>query len=134
KYDTRAQIWTLGTGELDVVNDSNPGFAMHFEAARDRFLTERPIELMARQRPPQELTYRELSRNIVSLERSGSDANQQRVERALKIAIPFTCIIIALFGAPLATSNLRGGSASGVAVSLATTMILLPLVQLTPAI
>jgi lipopolysaccharide export system permease protein len=56
------------------------------------------------------------------------------VERALKIAVPFTCIIIALFGAPLATSNQRGGTAYGIAVSLATTVIFLLLVQLTKAI
>jgi len=55
-------------------------------------------------------------------------------ERALKIAIPVTCIIIALFGAPLATSTQRGGSAYGIAVSLATTMIFLLMIQLTRAI
>ena len=57
-----------------------------------------------------------------------------RVERALKIAIPVTCLIIALFGAPLATSTQRGGSAYGIAVSLATTMIFLLMIQLTRAI
>jgi lipopolysaccharide export system permease protein len=57
-----------------------------------------------------------------------------RVERALKIAIPATCLIIALFGAPLATSNQRGGSAYGIAVSLATTVIFLLMIQLTRAI
>jgi lipopolysaccharide export system permease protein len=45
-----------------------------------------------------------------------------------------TCIIIALFGAPLATSTQRGGSAYGVGVSLATTMIFLLMIQLTRAI
>ena len=45
-----------------------------------------------------------------------------------------TCVIIALFGAPLATSTQRGGSAYGVGVSLATTMIFLLMIQLTRAI
>ena len=52
--------------------------------------------------------------------RSGSDVNKLRVERMLKIAIPVTCLIIALFGAPLATSTQRGGAAYGIAVSLGT--------------
>ena len=56
------------------------------------------------------------------------------MERALKIAVPVTCIIIALFGAPLATSTQRGGGAYGIAVSLATTMIFLLMIQLTRAI
>jgi lipopolysaccharide export system permease protein len=57
-----------------------------------------------------------------------------RVERALKIAIPVTCLIIALFGAPLATSTQRGGAAFGVGISLATTVIFLMMIQLTKAI
>ncbi len=78
--------------------------------------------------------YRALSRYIASLERSGGDANELRVERALKIAIPITCIIIALFGAPLATSTQRGGAAYGIGISLATTVIFLMLIQLTKAV
>ena len=81
-----------------------------------------------------DLTYADLTRVIASVERSGSNANLLRVERALKLAVPATCIIIALFGAPLATSTKRGGSAFGIAVSLATTMIFLVLIQLTRAI
>ena len=60
--------------------------------------------------------------------------NLLRVERMLKLAIPVTCLIIALFGAPLATSSQRGGAAYGIAVSLATTILFLVLIQLTKAI
>ena len=52
----------------------------------------------------------------------------------LKLSIPVTCIIIALFGAPLATSTQRGGTAYGVGVSLGTTVVFLMLIQLTKAI
>jgi lipopolysaccharide export system permease protein len=89
---------------------------------------------MVKPRSPQEMRYSELTRFIRTLERSGGDANQLRVERALKIAIPVTCIIIALFGAPLATSTQRGGAAYGVGVSLAVTVVFLMLIQLTKAI
>jgi len=89
---------------------------------------------MATPKAPQELGYRALSRYIAALERSGGDANELRVERALKIAVPVTCIIIALFGAPLATSTQRGGAAYGIGISLATTVIFLMLIQLTKAI
>jgi lipopolysaccharide export system permease protein len=89
---------------------------------------------MARPRNPQEMRFRELSRFIAALERSGGDANLLRVERALKIAIPITCLVIALFGAPLATSTQRGGTAYGIGVSLATTIIFLLMIQLTKAV
>ena len=76
----------------------------------------------------------ELGRFITAMERSGADVRKLRVERMLKIAIPVTCIIIALFGAPLATSSQRGGAAFGIAISLATTILFLVLIQLTKAI
>lgn len=126
--------WLLQKGVLEVVGDSAHTMALKFDKARERHLTERPADMMSKPRSPQEMRYEELSRFIRAQERSGGDANVLRVERALKIAIPVTCIIIALFGAPLATSTQRGGSAYGIAVSLATTMIFLLMIQLTRAI
>jgi len=116
------------------VSDTGANVTISFAAARDPHFTERPAEMMAKARDPHDMRYKELTRFITALERSGGDANVLRVERALKIAIPVTCIIIALFGAPLATSTQRGGSAYGIAVSLATTMIFLLMIQLTRAI
>ena len=80
------------------------------------------------------MRYQELGRYIRALERSGSDVNTIKVERALKIAIPITCIIIALFGAPLATSTQRGGAAWGIGLSLGVTVAFLIAIQLTKAI
>jgi lipopolysaccharide export system permease protein len=134
QFNKQTGKWMLKNGNLSVVSDTGPNFAMSFARAVDRELIERPVEMMAKQRDPHDLSYQELSRFIASLERSGGDANLLRVERALKIAIPVTCLIIALFGAPLATSSQRGGSAYGIAVSLATTMIFLLMIQLTRAI
>ena len=134
RYDAK-RGWTLGGGNLEVVPDTTPtSFAVTFDSLRDRRLTERPVEMMAKPRSPEEMRYKELTRFIRAQERSGSDANLMRVERALKIAIPATCIIIALFGAPLATSTQRGGTAYGIGVSLATTVIFLMMIQLTKAI
>lgn len=134
RYDAK-RGWTLGGGYLEVVPDTTPtSFAVSFDSLRDRRLTERPVEMMAKPRSPEEMRYEELTRFIRAQERSGSDANLMRVERALKIAIPATCIIIALFGAPLATSTQRGGTAYGIGISLATTVIFLMMIQLTKAI
>ena len=126
--------WTLERGEMKLVSDSTPDFAISFASLVDRQFGERPADMMVKPRSPQEMRYRELTRYIRAQERSGSDANQLRVERALKIAIPVTCIIIALFGAPLATSTQRGGAAYGIGISLGVTVIFLMLIQLTKAI
>ena len=126
--------WTFQPGEMHVISDTTPSFDLSFQALRDRRMTERPSDLMAKPRDPQEMQFAELTRFIRALERSGGDANLLRVERALKIAIPVTCLVIALFGAPLATSTQRGGTAYGIGISLATTVTFLMLIQLTKAI
>jgi lipopolysaccharide export system permease protein len=126
--------WTLVKGELNVISDTGANFSIAFRSARDNHFTERPIEMMTKSPDPHNMRYRDITRYITAIERSGGDANLSRVERALKLAVPFTCVIIALFGAPLATSTQRGGGAYGIAVSLATTMIFLLMIQLTRAI
>jgi lipopolysaccharide export system permease protein len=133
-YDAKRKIWNLKNGELNLVRDTGKAVTVSFAAARDRYLTEAPAEMMLKPPDPHNMRYKEITRFINAIERSGSDAAPSRVERALKIAVPFTCIIIALFGAPLATSTQRGGSAYGIAVSLATTMIFLLMIQPTKAV
>jgi lipopolysaccharide export system permease protein len=126
--------WLLNTGVLHVLTGDSSNFSVTFDSLRDRHLTEPPRNLLANAKAPQEMGFVELGNYIQSMELSGTDVNQLRVERMLKIAIPATCVIIMLFGAPLATSSQRGGAAYGVGVSLGTTVIFLMLVQLTIAI
>jgi lipopolysaccharide export system permease protein len=133
-YMPKTKQWVLSAGDMHVIRDTTADFAMRFTRMTDRRFVEQPLDLMAKPRNPQEMRYRELTRFIRSLERSGGDANLLRVERALKIAIPVTCLVIALFGAPLATSTQRGGTAYGVGVSLATTIVFLLMIQLTKAV
>jgi lipopolysaccharide export system permease protein len=126
--------WTLGPGALHVLPDTLTDIVFAFDSSHARQLDAAPLDLTEAQREPEDLNFEELGRYIQALERAGSDANTLRVERMLKIAIPITCIIIVLFGAPLATSNQRGGAAYGVGVSLGTTILFLILIQLTKAI
>ena len=133
-YSPKTKHWTIRAGEMHVISDTLPDLTVSFTSITDRRMTEQPVDMMARQRNPQEMRFEELTRFIRALERSGGDANVLRVERALKIAIPITCLVIALFGAPLATSTQRGGTAYGIGVSLATTIIFLLMIQLTKAI
>ena len=126
--------WTLHKGAAHVVSDVGPDFTVSFDSLRDKGLTEQPADLLATPRSPHEMGYRDLGRFIKALQRSGGDVNELRVEQALKIAIPVTCLIIALLGAPLATSTQRGGAAYGIGVSLGVTIIFLMMIQLTKAI
>jgi len=126
--------WVLQRGAMHVIPDTLHNMTITFDSLVDRHFTEAPKQLTLTQKAPTDMGFRELGRFITSMERSGAEVNELRVERMLKIAIPITCIVILLFGAPLATSTQRGGAAYGVGVSLGTTVIFLMLIQLTKGI
>jgi lipopolysaccharide export system permease protein len=126
--------WSLRDGTMHLIPSTTMDVAFKFDSLRDRRMVETPKSMLGSSTAPQEMRYQELGKYIAALERSGGDADELRVERALKLAIPITCIIIALFGAPLATSTQRGGTAFGIGVSLATTITFLILIQLTKAV
>ena len=122
--------WILQTGAMHLLTDSMQNLTFSFDSLVDRHFTEPPKQLTLTQKAPTDMGFRELGRFITSMERSGAEVNELRVERMLKLAIPITCIVILLFGAPLATSTQRGGAAYGVGLSLATTVVFLMLIQL----
>jgi lipopolysaccharide export system permease protein len=126
--------WLLQHGAMHIIPDTVRNMTFSFDSLVDRHFTEPPKQLTLSQKAPTDMGFRELGRFITSMERSGAEVNELRVERMLKIAIPITCIVILLFGAPLATSTQRGGAAYGVGLSLATTVIFLMLIQLTKGI
>jgi len=126
--------WILLQGTMHVLTGPRGDVSIGYDSLRDRHFTETPTQLMASPKAPEEMRFAELGRYIRALERSGSDVNTIKVERALKIAVPVTCIIIAIFGAPLATSTQRGGAAWGIGLSLVVTVTFLIFIQLTKAI
>ncbi len=126
--------WMLRQGNVHVITEDEANFTFAFDSLVDRRMVETPRELRASDKTSDEMTYGELSRFIRTLEQAGADVRGLRVELMLKIAIPVTCILIAMFGAPLATSTQRGGTAFGVGVSLGTTVLILLLIQLTKAV
>ena len=128
--------WTLHRGTIRYLAGNQPEgeVAFEFDSLRSRTLRERPVDLLAEPKSPDEMRYAELRRYIEALTRSGSNAKKLQVELALKIAIPFICLLITLFGAPLAISTPKSGAAWGVAASLATTFIVLLMFQLAKAI
>ena len=126
--------WMLRHGTLHLMPSDTVDAAFAFDSLVDRRMRERPRDLMLTPKAPEDMDYEELGRFIAAQARSGADVNALRVSRMLKITIPVTCVIILLFGAPLATSTQRGGAAFGVGLSLGTTVIFLVLIQLTRAI
>jgi lipopolysaccharide export system permease protein len=97
-------------------------------------IPESPADLLESPLDEDEMTYAELTRFGERLERSGGDVGKVMTKRAQRVAIPVAAFVIVLFGAPLATSSKRGGTAYGIGVSLATTILYIMLFRLTGAL
>ncbi|MGV3711184.1 MAG: LptF/LptG family permease, partial [Gemmatimonas sp.] len=126
--------WAFASGVLHIMRTDTTDVVIAFDSLYDGRFRETAKELRASEKAPTDMTFGQLSGYITALQASGAEVSTLKVERMLKIAIPVTCVIIALFGAPLATSSQRGGAAYGVAISLGTTIVFLVLIQLTKAI
>jgi len=133
-FDPAQRAWRVKNGTSRVIAGPNRQASFGFRTLRLRALTQSPADLLAEPKAPDEMRYAELGRYIDALKRSGNDANKLIVERALKLALPATCLIIALFGAPLAVQAPRAGAAVGVAISLGTTIIFLLITQILKAV
>ncbi|MBA3344180.1 MAG: LptF/LptG family permease [Gemmatimonadales bacterium] len=133
-YDDTLGTWRIRNGASRVIAGPGQQAMFSFRTMRLRALSQSPADLLAEPKAPDEMRYAELGRYIEALKRSGNDANKLIVERALKVALPATCLIIALFGAPLAVTSPRAGAAVGVAISLGTTVLFLLVTQIMKAV
>jgi lipopolysaccharide export system permease protein len=133
-FDSTAGVWRLWGGASRVILRGNQQPVFEFERLRLGALTQSPAQLLAEAKAPAEMQFGELGEYIEALRRSGNDVRKLQVEHALKLAIPFTCLIIALFGAPLSETSPRAGTAVGVALSLGTTVVFLLLINLSKAV
>ncbi len=134
RYNDSTGTWMLHEGRFRFVTEATGEASFKFDSLRMRSLTETPDDLLVEPKKPEEMTYAELGRYVEALERSGGDGRKLRVVRELKIAVPVTCVIIALFAAPLVISTPRATGAIGIAIALATTMLFLLFVQLSQAV
>ncbi len=134
RWNDSTKRWRLESGASHLLNDSLPPATMTFASLELPSFNEEPRSLLIEPKRPDEMTYRELESFIETLGRSGTDVKKLQVDLAVKLALPAACLVIVLFGAPLAMSNPRAGAAMGVAISLGTTILYLLLINLSKAI
>ena len=131
---TKARGWQLQRGYVRELYADGREVTTHFDSLAVPGLVETPEDLLGEPKPPEAMGYKEMSRFVGAIERSGGDANPLKVERAQKLAIPMAVMVIVLFGAPLATSNQRGGAAFGVGISLGVTIVYMLLFRVGKAV
>jgi lipopolysaccharide export system permease protein len=131
-YDSLGS-WLLQNGYMRTFTAGGDEYAFRFQQMRLASFTATPEQLLARPKDPEDMRYAELGTFIGTLERSGVRPLKLMVQRAQKIAIPVATLVIILFGAPLANTGARGGTAYGIGVSLGITVLYLMLFKVTEA-
>lgn len=117
------QGWTFARGYVRHIFADSTEKAYQFERMQMSDIVERPDELLDSPGEPDEMTYAEIDRLAGMVLRSGGDAKRLLVKQEQKLSLPVATLVVILLGAPLATSNKRGGTAYGIGVSLAITML-----------
>lgn len=135
-WDTTGGTWSLWGGTTRFVRSAAREEAFSFSRLRLKAMKETPADLLVEPKAPEEMRYAELGRYIEALRRSGNEdaVDKLVVEQALKLALPATCLVIALFGAPLAVTSPRSGTAMGIAIALGTTVMFLMMAQIAKAV
>lgn len=134
RWDDVASRWVLEDGRLVYLPESDRNFTFRFAELWQREFTEKPRELLARPKDQEEMRYGELGKFIEAIQRSGGKARKLEVQQALRLAFPFACFIIVLFGVPLANSTRRGGTPASIGIALLTTILLLLLARISEAL
>jgi lipopolysaccharide export system permease protein len=132
-WDEERGRWRVEEGRIRFFPSRGRVAEFRFDELWQREFTETPQELLARPKGEEEMGYVELGRYIDALERSGAKTGKLRVEQQLKLAFPFTCFIIVLFGVPLANSSRKGGASLSIGIALATTIVFLTLIRVAQA-
>jgi lipopolysaccharide export system permease protein len=135
RWNDTTSRWRLLGGSQHIIKDSTDLTTLRFASLEVKAFDEPPRSLLIEPKRPEEMGYQELGAYIETLDRSGSsDVKKLQVDQAIKIALPVACIVIALFGAPLAMTNPRAGAAWGIAISLGTTVLYLLMINLSKAV
>jgi lipopolysaccharide export system permease protein len=126
--------WTFQSGYYRILPEDGEELAFKFGTAQIRGFEERPEDFLEVPRKHEEMTYQEKGRMADIIRRSGGDPSMLLVRQQKSLAIPAATLVIILFGAPLATSSKRGGTAYGIGVALISTILYLLLFRITEAI
>ncbi len=135
RWDDANNRWLLYHGASHLIADSggvSGSFA--YQTLTSPAIVQPPDALVNPRNKADEMRAHELADYLDRLERTGVRPGMLGVDLKLKYAIPVACLVVALFGAPLAITNPRAGAALGLAIALGTTLVYLTGTQIMKAI
>ncbi len=134
RWSDSTGAWTFLRGATHLLAAHDTVTTVTFDALRVPALNDPPAAMMDAWTKAEEMRAHELRDHLARLRRSGVRPGQMAVDYPLRYAVPFACLVVALFGAPLALTAPRAGAALGLAMALGTTLVYLTGTQIMKAI
>lgn len=126
RWNDSTARWTLYRGAAHLIADSGGvATSLAFRTLQAPVLDQPPGSLLNTYSKAEEMRTAELRNYLDRLERTGVRPGMLAVDLPLKYAVPVACLVVALFGAPLAVTNPRAGAALGLAIAMGTTLVYL---------
>lgn len=111
--------WFMENGVTHFYDEAGETVTMRFAGGRQPVdIGQKPRDIIASQKAPDEMNIKELSRHMEILRSQGKDITKLEVEWHLKWAIPVASAVFALVGAPLGLQSHRSASSVGFGLSI----------------
>ena len=112
-WEPASGTWVLRDGEVRVFPKEGEEQMYTFTLLRSPWLNDAPQELLAEEKDPEEMGYKDLQAYIADRERLGVETRSHQVDLQVKVAYPFANLIVVLFGVAIVGSAAHAGRSSG---------------------
>jgi lipopolysaccharide export system permease protein len=118
KWDKEKNTWLFKNGIIYLLSDS--GEYKHLIRFKEQYMMIKytPADFYMGERKAEEMNMAELKKFIKLKKKMGEDTAELLVQYYLKGAVPFSCLVFVLLGAPLGLSPQRSSSSIGLGLSV----------------
>jgi lipopolysaccharide export system permease protein len=118
QWDKEKNTWLFKNGVIYPLTDS--GEYKHLIKFKEQQMTIKytPADFFMGEKKPEEMNMAELKKFIKLKKKMGEDTIDLLIQYYLKGAIPFSCLVFVLLGAPLGLSPQRSSSSIGLGLSV----------------
>jgi lipopolysaccharide export system permease protein len=132
EYDSLKSAWVCFEGISRTFTDSTEILEKFVAKEFNNFFI-RPADVLKKQTKSEEMTLTELSEFSAEQKRTGNNPIEIDIEYHSRIAYAFACIVVVLFGLPIASNKRRGGLAIQFGFNLLITFVYLLFMKISQA-
>ena len=118
RWEKEKNTWLFKDGIIYLLSDT--GEYKHLIKFKEQYMTIKytPADFYMGERKPEEMNMAELNKFIKLKKKMGEDTIDLQIQYFLKGAVPFSCLVFVLLGAPLGLSPQRSSSSIGLGLSV----------------